>query len=233
MFCKVVGRSLLAAAMLLSVGVARANNYSLAGDWSDTKNPNGAWSLNSGSTAMTQYISDTNGNNIWDLDGSTNPSWNKVTTDSDGNTWLDRQAGDVIAQAAWYIPDRTNVTWTSPASGTITITGKSWDAFGDPDRDGDWTLQVNGITIAERTSIYEVTRDADGATFAENLLFGKTLDNINVAAGDVVMFSVGGRSTSGVEMSIAFAPAPEPSTLVLLGIAAIGLFAWRRRRQAA
>jgi hypothetical protein len=164
--------AVLVAAVLFIGGTARAGNYSLAGDWSDTANPNGTWSLNSGSMVMTEYNSYPGGNNTWNFNGSTNPSWNKVTTAEDGHAWLDRQAGDVIAQAAWYSSDRTNVTWTSPASGTITITGRSWDALGDlyeGARDGDWALELNGVAIAERSSIYGLTRNAEGATFAENL----------------------------------------------------------------
>jgi hypothetical protein len=182
---------------------------------------------------MTEYNSYPGGNNTWNFNGSTNPSWNKVTTAEDGHAWLDRQAGDVIAQAAWYSSDRTNVTWTSPASGTITITGRSWDALGDlyeGARDGDWALELNGVAIAERSSIYGLTRNAEGATFAENLLLGKTLGNINVATGDVLMFSVGGQSTSGVEMGIALAVAPEPSSLVMLvGIVLTALLYWGRK----
>jgi hypothetical protein len=37
----------------------------------------------------------------------------------------------------------------------------------------------------------------------------------------------------GVEVGYVVEYVPEPSTFVLLAIGAIGLFAWRRRRQAA
>jgi hypothetical protein len=44
------------------------------------------------------------------------------------------------------------------------------------------------------------------------------------------MFSVGGQSTSGVEMGIALAVAPEPSSLVMLvGIVLTALLYWGRK----
>jgi hypothetical protein len=52
------------------------------------------------------------------------------------------------------------------------------------------------------------------------------------ASGDTIPITV--NNGLSYKLDIRFVPVPEPSTLVLLAIAAIGgLFAWRRRRQAA
>ena len=195
---------------------AKRSHYSLVNDWSDTQNPNGPWSLNSGSTVMPNWhvIS---GGTCWDIDGSTNPSWSKATAATDFHPWLDRQVGDVIAQAWWWGSARTNVTWTSPGNGPIDIVGRMWDAIGssfDGPRDGDWALQLNGTVLAQRTSILGLTRSAAGAAFADNVLPGKSLNGLTVGVGDVLTFSIGGRTTPGVQLDITFRSISEPCASV-------------------
>jgi hypothetical protein len=197
--------------------------YDLATDWSDTQNPNGAWSFNLGSTVLTNWH-DIGESTVWDLDGSTNPSWAKTKV---GGGWNDRQIGDIVPQSWWFGSDRTNVTWTSPSDGIVDIAGRSWDAYGG--RGGDWTLTVDGVDIAHRDQIVYLKRDQFGANFADNLLPGMSLNNIPVNAGDVIMFSVGGGSTSGVALEITLTP--EPATLALLGLGAAGLVARRRNKK--
>lgn len=197
---------LIVLVVMIQTAAAHGINYNLKNDWSDMQNPNGPWTLNIGSTAMTnhmyRYYSESN---VWDVDGSSNPSWAKTYVTGG---WNDRQSGDIIAQAWWFGSTKTNVTWTSPGDGLIDISGKNWDAYGG-NRDGGWSLDINGVTFAQRVGILNLKRDQYGASFADNLLAGKSLSGIPVQAGDVVMFSVNGISTSGVDINIKFTSTVE------------------------
>lgn len=211
-------------------------DYNLSNEWSDTSNPNGVWAFYSGTTLMTihHYWYETN---VWDINGTTNPSWAKRNVVESG--WNDSQVGDIVAQAWWYGTESTNVTWTSPLDGVIDIFGRSWDTYGQWNdqglgRDGGWSLDVNDVVIAQRNNIATLTRDQIGANFADNLLVGMSLNNITVNAGDVVKFSAVGRSTSGVDLNISLntspSAVPEPGTILLLGSALIGLAGINRKK---
>ena len=82
--------------------------------------------------------------------------------------------------------------------------------------------------------IVGVNRDTPAALFSNNLINGKSLNNIAVAQGDVVEFELEASypheygSTPGVELQIDFVP--EPATLGLLALGGLALI--RRRRTA-
>ena len=108
----------------------------------------------------------------------------------------------------------SNVTWTSPGTGSITIDGQAWEPSAAPGRNDNWRLFVNGVEYAERMLIVGVNRDTPAAIFGNNLLNGKSLNNIAVSQGDVVKFEIESSfpheygSTPCVELQIDFASGP-------------------------
>jgi hypothetical protein len=242
-------------ALLLSVSPALADKiYDVAADWSYVNNPNGVWSYNQGSTPLpsVQY----NGWGGWGLTvwttgdtGTKPPAWFKAAGPQDipvvveSAHWAE---GDVIGHSTTLGQGATgNVTWTSPKAGTITIAGKAWDAYHQSDRNSGWLLYVGSDLVAQRNNsnggVYDIERAADAALFANNLMSGKSLDNLSVQAGDVVKFEIEALTDLGMfvglDLKIDYAPAsavPLPSvgsmTLVLLLLAGGGarLAAWRR-----
>ena len=238
-----VGATLL---LLVQTASAAPATYSLNADWSNTLNPHGPWSYNYNgspiSTFMTFWWGQTGWGDNWLGDGAiflgpspagrTDP-WGGVVPPA--HDW---QPSDVILSAV-SIPygggsKFLNVTWTSPANGTIDITGRAWDAQVFADRDMRWSLTVGGQILAERSSVRGLYRTDSGAQFASNLLGNQTLTGIPVAEGEVVEFLLATQTYYGhflgLEETIAFTRVPEPGPGVLL---AMGLLAygWSRNRR--
>jgi hypothetical protein len=212
--------------------------YNLTSDWSatSTANPNGQWSLRYGTTVLTnRYWLASENAWIWDVNSSTNPSFAFETAAKTG--WNDGLAGDIVMQgvttgSAYFASQTTtfaNVAWTAPSDGTITISGRTWDAYGG--RSGAWTLNVNGTEVAGGNIAANSTRGSSGVTFAGNIISGQTLSALAVFAGQQVVFNQYG-ATAGIEMTVAFTAVPEPATCAALaGLVVLGIAARRRRRR--
>jgi hypothetical protein len=221
-------------------------HYNLVNDWSDTQNPNGAWSCNWNNTPISVYQTFWWGQPGWGYisigDGSIIKAGSYPTgvTDPWGGVvppphdWL---PGDVmihpLSQVYGGSSTWVNVTWTSPADGTIDITGRAWEGEIFDDRDLGWSLIVGGETIAQRASVSGLYRTDPGAQFVANLIGTHTLTGIPVVQGEVVQF-VGVANTYygqwlGVDLDIALNVIPEPGALPLLAAGFIGL--WLRRRR--
>src|SRR5512141_239061 len=125
--------------LVSSVAVATPTVYNLTADWSDTQNPHGPWSYNYNDTPISVYQTFWWGQSGWGYqwigDGSIlRGSSPAGMTDPFGNVgppaygW---QPGDVMMHAISvpYGGDSTflNVTWTSPGTGNIDISGRAWD----------------------------------------------------------------------------------------------------------
>jgi hypothetical protein len=235
------------ATLLLFAQTARAvpSVYSLNGDWSDTLNPHGAWACNYNSAPISVFQTFWWGQAGWGYNwlgdgGILRGSSSAGMTDPFGaivppaHDW---QPGDVVLHGL-SIPyggatTFLNVTWTSPADGTIDLIGRAWDAQIYADRDMRWSLTVGGETLAERSSVRGLYRTDSGAQFASNLLGGHTLTGIPVTQGEVVEFLLAAQTYYGhflgLEETIAFTAVPEPGPAVLL---AMGLltYGWFRCR---
>jgi hypothetical protein len=244
----------VASALLLLAGVARAvpSMYSLTGDWSNTLNPHGAWSYNYNNSPISVFQTFWWGQAGWCGNWSDWGRWlgdgailqgssPAGMTDPWGNVVPpahDWQPGDVILHALSiaYGGDSTflNVTWTSPADGTIDISGRAWDAQIYSDRDMRWSLGVGGETFAERSSVRGLYRSDSSAQFASNLVGNHTLAGIPVARGEIVEFRLATQTYYGqfvgLEEGIAFTPVPEPGPGVLLA-AGILTYGWFRNRR--
>ncbi len=175
--------------------------YDLNRDWSTNQNPSGVWSYNQNDTPISVYQTFWWGEAGWGYleigDGCMIKGSAPSGTDPWGNVvppphdWL---PGDVMMHALSlpYGGGSTflNVKWTSPAEGTIDISGQAWDGEIFLDRDVSWTLSVGGQVIAQRTSVRGLYRTDPGAQFSGNLVGHNRLTGIRVKQGEVVEFRV-------------------------------------------
>jgi hypothetical protein len=187
---------------LASTACAEESIYDLNRDWSNTQNPNGAWSYNQSITPIATFQQFWWGQSGWGYlsigDGCIiKGSYFAGLTDPWGNVIgpaFDWQPGDVMLHALSrpYNGETNfvNVKWTSPGDGFIDISGRAWDGEIFPDRDVAWSLIVAGQTVAQRKSTIGVRRDDPAAQFRSNLLEDQSLRNIRVRKGDVVEFRV-------------------------------------------
>jgi hypothetical protein len=226
-------------------------NYSLNADWSDVANPNGVWSYNLGGDPIAVHQEFWWGQAGWGYqwigDGCIIKGSQITGTDPWGNPSTpahDWQPGDVMMHALSipYGGETTflNVKWTSPADGTIDITGRAWDGgiFAFPDRDVAWSLSLGGQAVANRSSVRGLFRTDTGAQLGANLIGGNSLTGIPVNAGEVVEFRVLTQTYYGqflgVEENITLTVVPEPGSVSLFvaGILGMGMFRRQRRHHA-
>jgi hypothetical protein len=228
--------SLLAVAQL-----SRADTlYSLSTDWSNTSNPNGVWSYNQGSSPLASHQTN------WA--GTGGDGWTTSTSGINPPAWLQQNGspvlpnlaiGDVFVHSSNGSDANANVTWTSPASGTIDISGQAWDVEHQTGRDDAWTLSLNNIPIAFRGSIVGVAKNSAAANFANNPI-PHSLNNLLVSTGDVVRFEIHETTGqaghfSGVDLNIdlapsAAAPLPGAATAGMALMSVLGGTKWLRRR---
>ena len=178
------------AAHLVAVGEVVV--YDLADDWSDTSNPNGPWSYNAGEAPIVNHL-DAIFTHAWE---DSQPGW-AMTPQGAGHTpvWFkmaieddewDLPIGTVAVHGSDLDPgnpnsftqEPTNVTWTSPTAGTISISGGAWltQALG---RSMDWTLSHNGALLDNgRLNDEDPYDSSDPDSFF--------ISKLQVARGDVV-----------------------------------------------
>ena len=224
-----------AAVVALSSSLSASTlTFSLQDDFSTARDPNGVWSYDLDGSPITAPLSGTLGTGWGQMsnwDGSiiraANPPVPNGTLGV--NDWKPR---DILIHTYSFGGD-DSILWTSPAAGAIDISGAAWDADFEAGRNADWELTINGKAIASCSSIYGLTRTDSSAYFANDLLPGASLDGISVKPGDVLAFTAHTMTTyghwMGADLNVELKTVPEPSTLVLLGIAALGLlgYAWR------
>jgi hypothetical protein len=196
----------LASALVLmhpaSTAWAEETGYDLNRDWSNTQNPNGAWSYNQSDTPVAVFQQFWWGQSGWGYlsigDGCIiKGSYFAGLTDPWGyavGPAFDWQPGDVMLHALSrpYGGDTNfvNVKWTCPGDGLIDISGRAWDGEIFADRDVAWMLIVAGQTIAQRQSTIGVHRGDPAAQFESNLVDKRSLKHLRVHKGDVVEFRV-------------------------------------------
>lgn len=144
--------------LLYTASVWAGTVYDLTTDWSDTTNPNGVWSVNSGSVPLQPVadLSDTGidyfptpqpGFTAQPIFGDIVPVWFRTTGPLDnGNP--DWEIGDIITHTSRFDVPNSNVTWTSDFDGAIDILGSVW-----PTRGGinDWFLYHNEVLLTGGT----------------------------------------------------------------------------------
>jgi hypothetical protein len=213
----VFGLALIAASRLPAQG------WDLAADWSNTTNPNGVWTYQVGGSTG---ILGTRGSDsfgppgapaIWST-GSNYVGWSQSNGSESGNNW-DLPVGDIYAHTG-----PVEIEWTSPISGTISITGGTW-MIRDIGRSADWALTF-GATTLDSGSLYSGDPFSSGSPDTISAL-------VSVNPGDVIMFSASSSGTPDyIALNLAIATVPEPATGALVaGIFMLGSTLGMHRRQ--
>ena len=206
--CSVVMAALLAAPAFGAIG----DVWDLAVDWSTTLNPNGQWSyVNAGSGAL--LVADTE---PW----GGNPAWSASAIPQLSAPWTFLPPGGSpgfgAAPGEYVNSGGAGYAWTAAEAGTIDISGvlggiKGWGGT-------NYDIQLNGAIVITGPGGFPDSGVAPPVPFNEQLA---------VVLGDVLTFalSAGAVGTLVLEQVI-----PEPMTMSLLGLGALGLL--RRRRSA-
>lgn len=209
--------------------------YDLNSGWSDANNPNSVWAYRQGSNALPHNdvsVCCPAGYGItaaWAPSGQVGnflPLWAKATANNPGAGFM---AGDIIVHSVDGFNGNpalgeSNVTWTAPAAGTISISGGVWYAHGGYNRSNDFLLLLRSTTLASGT-----VSAVNGATRSSPVTFSAS--GLTVNAGDAVELlfrrsvAQAAGSFAGVNLTITETPidsVPEPGTgavVVLAGLA--------------
>jgi hypothetical protein len=218
----------------------------LNADWSNTNNANstsfGTWSYRQGSSLLPETAN-------WNGTGSvgftaTQPAWAPSNIGGDflpaefkatsvpaavPGINFDWQVGDVVVHTTDSSNGASNgpanFLWTSPNTGTVTISGSLWEAATLAGRDNSWSLLENGVVVSSGASI-------DGHDRANPFLLGDGTGGnaaltLNVSAGSTIDLQIT-KTTAfgyfvGANFTITEASVPEPSSLFLGGFAVTAL----------
>jgi hypothetical protein len=193
--------ALVAAGALVGPAPGQAATiFDLTADWSDTVNPNGAWSYRTGDTLLT---STTRASDPWATPQASwgdLPGWFKSNgTELFAHDW---QAGDVVTHTG-----SSDIVWTSPHDGVITIEGSVWHTR-DIGRSNDWFIYLNE-TLLTSGAVGDGTPDSRSAplSFAAGSGGSSALVNLPVQSADIVrlrLFPTAGSSAdyAGVTLGI-------------------------------
>lgn len=179
-----------------------AQTYDLRGDWSEAANPNGVWSCNVNDIPLPHV-------GAWDEPertctlpqpawaraefppGAFLPAWFRATCSASdwpvtNGDWL---TGDIVVHAATAV-EVSNVTWTSPNSGFVTVSGAVWMAR-NIGRDNEWWIWHNNDRL---TGGYIYHGDpysrSSPCSFAVGSGGPEVLCGIAVSAGDTIRLSL-------------------------------------------
>lgn len=157
----------IACGFLAGLSHASSTSYNLASDWSDTANPNGAWSYNAApGVPLTSHIADIDPTRS--LFTSSQPAWAYATYPNFGqiphfykivadsvNSSDDSPIGKVVvhnndpANSPNGLADKAaGFSWTTPTHGRVSISGDMWEVERYLGRVEDWTLRLNGTAIS-------------------------------------------------------------------------------------
>jgi len=227
----------IALVFFASVGaeITNAELWNLSADWSDTFNPNGAWSYRVGTDLGitgtriegVSYPFDPPGApSIW-TDHTNYVGWSK----SIGTEGFPFETGELQAGDVYGLPNSTGsiqIWWENPLYEAITVdvSGRVW-AIRDNGRASDWLLTLDGDTVANGTV-------GDSSQWSRSYLIDLTLD---VAPGQVVAFIASMSPQSymidylALDLTIEPAVVPVPGAF-LLGILGMGVAGVKLRKHA-
>lgn len=209
----------LIAAALLSFGLcasAQATTWNLAGDFSASTNPNGAWTYGYEQSFNSTIIT------------YSNPAWNDPTNNYLGTPALWKNTGSTTAYGV--APGEVSLhpgshgefsiaRWTSSITGYVDLTG--YFGAGDIHPMSYYITKNSGLTL------FSDPNDINTKSFSLSTLVG---------IGDTIDFMVGvgphGDYYYGnTPVSANIAPVPEPGTMVLLGMGVFGVAVYGKRRK--
>ncbi|MFA6133844.1 MAG: PEP-CTERM sorting domain-containing protein [Phycisphaerae bacterium] len=217
---------LLVILSLVAVNSASAS-WSLASDFSATSNPSGAWSYGQAASIGSFEIFPWHG-----TDGSGGPVWSSrsdflTVTPTLANVWKNTtstvhygaQPGQVTLHPMQNESKMAVVRWTSDYDGDATITG----SFGQGDY-GAVGLYIAKTASSGTTTFFSIPSTDSTLSFniTTSILVGDKIDFLVSTGGDG-----GGWDTTPLDVTIV----PEPATISLLGVAAMGLLRGRRHRK--
>jgi hypothetical protein len=208
--------SFAVALALLAVSRSEAVSNDLKADWSDVSNPNGPWSYQEGNNLLPHVSAWQSGDFVtaqsaWARAGtgtSIIPAWFK-SSGTLGNPlsydWLD---GDIVIHttdnANGVGSGPGNVTWTSPLTGFINISGAVWMGR-DIGRSNRWTLAKNGVTLTSGdVSSGDAYSRASPFYFANGSAGPTVLANVPVSPGDVLKLQLEKTSQYGDYIGVDF-----------------------------
>jgi hypothetical protein len=186
--------------LLCSAASAASTTYDLKADWSDSANPNGAWTYSEGFPLSSKITLPHNDVSVccggpsggvtaaWAPSshlGNILPLWAKATGDNSASGYL---AGDIIVHSTDGANGNpslgfANVSWTAPADGTVEITGAIWYAHFGLSRSNDFVLVLNDSNVLASGTVSAT----NGRDRGNPIVFARQL---RVKAGDVILFYV-------------------------------------------